>query len=115
MQPRPGRPDVTCIPLFAFALAAAIAAGLPFSPYFDTVLFWLGKTSGPAWAASPAVFHGTSVIVALGTLSIAAVPVLLARWLASRWISRAGLAAIWCVAAIAIAWPALRVAAGLDD
>ena len=100
---------------FAIALAASVTAGLPFSPYFDTVLFWLGKSAGPAWSASRAVFHGTTLIITLAILAIAAIPARLTRWLASPWIGRAGQAAVWCVATIAIAWPALRIAAGLDD
>lgn len=114
MQPASKVPHATHAILFAIALAISLTAGLPFSPYFDTILFWLGKMAGPAWAASPGVFYGTTAILMLATLSIAAIAGAIARWLASRWIGRTGQLAIWCAAALAIAWPALRIAVGLD-
>lgn len=105
--------------VLAIALTASVTAGLPLSPYFDTVLFWLGKTAGPAWTASRAVFHGTTLIITLATLAIASIPAFLTRWvmprLTGRPISGVWQSVILCVTAIAIAWPALRLAAGLDE
>ena len=97
------------------ALAVAIVNGLPFSPYFDPALFWLGKLVGRTWLASPAVFHGSSVVVTVGTLLVAAIPALLARYGAGRWLGPTAQAAIWLASTIAIAWPTLRIAAGFEE
>ena len=82
-------------PLMLATLAVAIVNGRPFSPYFDSVLFWLGKLVGRTWAATPAVFHGTSVVLTLATLLAAAAPALLGRRFAGRWIGPTAQAAIW--------------------
>ena len=102
-------------PLMTVALAVAIINGRPFSPYFDPVLFWLGKLAGRAWMALPVVFHGTSVVLTLATLLVAAIPALLMRRFAGRWIGPSAQAAIWFLATVAIAWPALRIAVGFED
>ena len=101
--------------LLLAAIAVAYVNGRPFSPFFDSVLFWLGKLVGRTWAASPAVFLGTSVVLTVATLLVALVPAFLARLIASRWAGDIGQAAIWLLATIAIAWPALRIAAGLEE
>ena len=121
MSPGRGRmPNTTTAdrlrwPLMLATLAVAIVNGRPFSPTFDSVLFWLGKLAGRAWAASPVVFHGTSVVLTLGTLLVAAIPTLLVRFAAGRWAGGGSQAAIWLLATVALAWPALRIAAGIEE
>ena len=95
-------------------VAVAIVNGRPFSPYFDPVFFWLGKLVGPDWMALPVVFHGTSAVVTLATVLLAAIPALLLHKLAGRWAGGGWPAVIWLAATVAIAWPALRIAAGFE-
>ena len=101
--------------LGGIALAAAIMAGRPFSPYFDPMLFWLGKAAGPTWASSRALFHGTSVAITFALLLVASLPAFLVRLAARRWLGGVWQALIWCLGTIAIAWPALRIAAGIEE
>ena len=99
--------------ILAAIIAVAVVNGRPFSPYFDAVLFWLGKIAGRAYAASPLVFHATSAVLTMLTLLVAAVPALVVRLaIGPRSIVPA---TVWFVAAWAASWPALRVAFGLED
>ena len=95
--------------LAAAALGLAVLNGRPFSPLFDPVLFWLGRLAGGGAAAgSAAVFHGTSAVVSLVTLGLAALPVLLLK---AMWLRLPGVAAaaLWLVFVAALSWPTLQV------
>ena len=114
-MPKPAESPLARRFLVATAVAFAIVNGQPFSPYFDPVLFWLGKLAGRAWMASPVVFHGASVVIAVLTLCLSAIPALLFRLAAGRWIGGQWLAAIWLSSTIALSWPTLRIVLGLGD
>ncbi len=88
--------------------------GLPVSPYFDPVFYWIGKAVGPSLAGSNTVFHAASAAITGSTLLIAALPAaILGRLMPQR--ARPLLTRLfWILATIVIAWPALRVAADLD-
>lgn len=100
-------------PILTAIIAVAILNGRPFSPYFDPMLFWLGKLAGRAYAASPIVFHGTSVALTAMTLFVAGIPALLLRLAYARGSIVPGL--VWLAAVVAASWPALRILLGIGD
>lgn len=100
-------------PLLAATVAVAIVNGRPFSPYFDPMLYWLGKLVGRAYQASPIVFHASSIAITILTLLLAAVPALLARKALGRDSIVPRL--VWLAVATAASWPTLRVVFGASD
>lgn len=101
--------------LLLATLAVSILNGRPYSTYFDPMLFWLGKLAGPKLVASPVVFHGTSLAITLATLMVSAIPALLIRFIAGRWIGLSWQAGIWLLTAAAISWPSLHLALGWSE
>lgn len=101
--------------LYLAAGGAAVIAGMPFSPYFDPALFWLGRLAGPALGRSMILFYGTTIIIALVVLAVAAAPASIARRFVahpSKWLVGGVLR---LATALAIAWPAIRIMAGAED
>ena len=101
--------------LLLATLAVAIVNGRPFSTYFDPMLFWLGQLVGPKLASAPIVFHGTSLAITLATLLVSAIPALLIRLIAGRWVGLSWQAGIWLLTAAAMSWPTLQLALGLSE
>lgn len=88
-------------------LAVAAINALPSSPYFDPLLFWLGRLVGTTWAGAPIVFHGTSALIFVATLCGAALPAVIGRWFAPSLVGPNVGALVRLVAASLLAWPAL--------
>lgn len=102
---------------FLLLLAAAVAvigAWPTISPYFDPALFWLGRWAGPSLARSQALFHATTVIVALAILVVASLPAVIAARFAPQSGRRIVRGIVRLTTATALAWPALRVLAGYE-
>ena len=100
--------------LLAATVVVAFIAALPASPYFDPLFFWTTKMVGPAFAQSKTVFHGTSALIAGGTLLAAAVPAGILGRLSPAGARPIVTRLLWLAAAVAIAWPALRVVAASE-
>lgn len=95
--------------------AVALLNGLPFSPIFDPVFFWIGRLAGRGLVNSPLVFHATTLVIMVVTLLLAGMPAYLLRRLMPRFVSSPIACATWLIAAIALSWPVFSVLLWPDE
>ena len=95
--------------------SVSLVAGMPFSPYFDPVLFWLGRLAGRALVGSPILFHATTIVIALATFLISAGPAFLLARRVGKGNPHLGIMLLGLAVAMLIAWPSLARVVGFAD
>lgn len=103
----------------AFKLALVVAAacasainGAPSSPLFDPVLFLLRPALAPLPLGGEALFHLSSIFLALATLAVAGIPAAVYERVRRLPGSTATSLGLWLVAALLLAIPGILGVSG---